>query len=182
MMNGLLHLRDFNVELVLLVRDKLIESVATLGQGYLEVDLSELELLLVVVHARGEVLVEGDNVVADLTHLIDRIVHVVDGVRVERLRLKLPPISRWRDLILHDGVECLSLFQLSVILDQEVLEVILCNVDVLICVLHVLGKLVGQLVENNARLVVILLQLLLLCFDELLCELSGRAHIDGFQD
>ena len=120
-MNGLLHLRDFDIELVLLVRDKLVESVTTLGQGYLEVDLSELELLLVVVHARGEVLVEGDNVVADLTHLIDRIVHVVDGVRVERLRLKLPPISRWRDLILHDRVECLSFLQLSVILDQEVL-------------------------------------------------------------
>ena len=31
MMNGLLHLRDFNVELVLLVRDKLIEGITTLG-------------------------------------------------------------------------------------------------------------------------------------------------------
>jgi hypothetical protein len=40
--------------------------------------------------------------------------------------------------VIYDRVEGLSFFQLSIILDQEILEVIESNVSILIGILHVL--------------------------------------------
>ena len=85
MMNRLLHLCDLDIKLVLLVRHELIKGITALSQGHLEVNLRQLKLLLVVVHARREVLVEVEDVGDDLSHLVDGVVHVVDGVRVECL-------------------------------------------------------------------------------------------------
>ena len=84
-MNGLLHLSYFDVEFFLLVRNNLIKGVASLGKSNLEIDLSKLQLLFIVVHTGGKIFVEADDIVADLTHLVDRVVHKVDGIGIQRL-------------------------------------------------------------------------------------------------
>ena len=102
MVNCLLHLCNFLFELVFLVLYKLIKGVTALSQGNLEVNLRKLELLLVAVHPCGKVLIEVHDIGDDLAHLVDRVVHVVDGVRVERFRLELASLGRGRHLVLHD--------------------------------------------------------------------------------
>ena len=84
-MNSLLHLGNFNIELLLLVIDELIECISTLSQSYLEIHFSQFQLLLIVVHSCCEVFVESDDVCADFSHLVDRVIHIVDGVRVQCL-------------------------------------------------------------------------------------------------
>lgn len=83
--DSLLHLSHFSSQLILLVAHNLIKSVACLSKGNLEVDLCQLELLLVVVHSGAKVLIEVDNIGANLAHLVHGIVHEVDGIGVERL-------------------------------------------------------------------------------------------------
>ena len=84
-MNSLLHLGNFNIELLLLVIDELIECISTLSQSYLEIHFSQFQLLLIVVHSCCEVFVESDDVCADFSHLVDRVIHIVDGIRVQCL-------------------------------------------------------------------------------------------------
>ena len=84
-MNSLLHLGNFNIELFLLVIDELIECISTLSQGYLEIHLSQCQLLLIVVHSCCEVFVESDDICADFSHLVNGVIHVVDRVRVQCL-------------------------------------------------------------------------------------------------
>ena len=84
-MNSLLHLGHFNIKLFLLVIDELIKRISTLSQSYLEIHFSQFELLLIVVHSCREVFVESDDVCADFSHLVDRVIHVVDGISVQCL-------------------------------------------------------------------------------------------------
>ena len=84
-MNSLLHLGNFNIELLLLVIDELIKRISTLSQSYLEIHFSQFQLLLIVVHSCCEVFVESDDVCADFSHLVDRVIHIVDCVRVQCL-------------------------------------------------------------------------------------------------
>ena len=84
-MNSLLHLFNFNLKFVFLVGNELVEGVAGLGERNLEVYLSELQLLLVIVHTRAEILVEVDNVRADLSHLVNGVIHIIDGIGVQSL-------------------------------------------------------------------------------------------------
>ena len=83
--DSLLHLSHFYSKLILLVAHNLIKSVACLCKGNLEVDLGQLELLLVVVHSGAKVLIEVDDISANLAHLVNGIIHVVDGIGVKRL-------------------------------------------------------------------------------------------------
>ena len=84
-MNSLLHLGNFNIKLFLLVIDELIECISTLSQGYLEIHLSQFQLLLIVVHSCCEVFIESDDICADFSHLVNGVIHVVDRVRVQCL-------------------------------------------------------------------------------------------------
>ena len=85
MVNGLLHFSDLYIELFLLLGDQFVKCIAALSQGNLEIHLSELELVFIVVHSCSKIFVETDDIVANLTHLENRVIHVVDRVRVERL-------------------------------------------------------------------------------------------------
>ena len=84
-MNSLFHLFNFNLKFVFLVGNELVKGVAGLGERNLEVYLSQLQLLLVIVHTRAEILVEVDNVRADLSHLVNGVIHIIDGVGVQSL-------------------------------------------------------------------------------------------------
>jgi hypothetical protein len=66
MVFGLGHLFDFHLELVLLIGSDVVVVVSTLGQSYLEIYLSLLQLGLVVIESLGVVLVESDYVLGDL--------------------------------------------------------------------------------------------------------------------
>lgn len=65
--------------------------------------------MLIVVHACSKVFVEVDDIVANLTHLVDGVVHVVDSVGVQGLGLELAASSGRRDLVFHDQIESLTL-------------------------------------------------------------------------
>ena len=84
-MDSLLHLGNFNIELFLLVVYELIERISTLGQSDLEIHFSQFQLLLVVVHSCCEVFIESDDICADFSHLVNGVIHVVDRVRVQCL-------------------------------------------------------------------------------------------------
>ena len=178
-MNSLLHLGNFDIKLLFLVIDELIECISTLSQSYLEIHFSQFELLLIVVHSCREVFVECDDICADFSHLVDRVIHVVDGIRVQCLWLELSSGRSRSSLVLHDRVKGLTFLQLSIILNQEVFKVKFSDVNVLVCVFHIICELVSQSIEDNTRLVIVLLQFLLLGLNELLCKLCWRADLDG---
>jgi hypothetical protein len=181
-MNSLLHLFNFNLKFVFLVGNELVKCIAGLGERDLEVYLSELQLLLVIVHTRAEILVEVDNVRADLSHLVNGVIHIIDGVGVQSLRLKLSTGGRGHSLFFHNRFKGVAFLKRSIILDQEILKVVLGDVNVLICVLHILRKLVGHSVEDNTRLVIELLQFLFLLLNKLLRELSWWTGVNGLDN
>ena len=85
---------------------------------------------------------------------------VLHRVIYQRFRLILPSFNVWLRLVLDDDFKSDAFVQLGVVLYQEVFEVIECDVDVLIGVLHVLVQCGDQLIKHHRALLVKLRKLI----------------------
>lgn len=74
-------LLDLVRELVLLTLNNLITLILTRCKGYLEVDLSLLQLVFILVKRLCKLLEELDNVSCNVTHFVVKVFLVVDSLR-----------------------------------------------------------------------------------------------------
>ena len=152
--NGAFHLSDLLRELILLVLNDIVVMITAVGEAYLEIDLGLLQLLLVFVEACRKLLEEVYDVLGDLAHLVVEILLVGDRVHDQGLGLQLAALNVGSRPVLNDQVEGLALLELSIVLDNEILEIVESDVDVLVGVFHVLRELLDQGVENDGALLV----------------------------
>lgn len=89
----------------------------------------------------------------------------------------LPPRHSGPGSLGHDGIKALTIFKLSIVLQQEVPQVKLRNINVFICVVHIFCQVVDQPIEHDRGFVVELAELLFLLVDEVYGELGGPAVI-----
>ena len=76
--------------------------VSTLSKSHLEINFSLLKLCLVVIESLGVLSEEVYDVLRDLRHLEIHILHILNAIGDQCLRLEFPSISGRNDLVLHD--------------------------------------------------------------------------------
>ena len=140
-----------------------------------------LQFLLVCVDLGGEFSEECGNSHAYLVHFVVKVFHVLNCIQDKRLGFLLSTLDCGTSTVIYDRVEGLSFFQLSIILDQEILEVIESNVSILIGILHVLIQPQDYVIEHALRLVVHLTQFFLNRGNKVFCELRRWSLIQLLQ-
>ena len=114
----------------------------------METNLSLLKLLLVLVDLCGKVSEETYNGVADLIHLVVELFHILDTIQDQCLGLMLTSLYSGKCPLLHYRIEGLPFLKLSIVLGEEVFQVIESYICILIRVLHVSIEIVNNLIEH----------------------------------
>ena len=137
--------------------------VSALGAGHLEVDLSLLKFLFVGIYFSGYFFEKVNYVLTYFVHSVVEVLHVLHRMGDKGLCFLLPPVYCGLCSFIYNHLECLAFFQLSVVLLQEVLQVVEHNVSVFVGVLHVFSKLLYKLIEYRLGIFVYLFQVVVNC-------------------